>query len=82
MLLRSKKFNRFTRNFMDTSKFLANLLNVYKILILNFTFRVFIGVKKLLALIDMVKQTDPNQRVLKFVSKLEEEGGLDPISMQ
>ncbi|KAJ9581859.1 hypothetical protein L9F63_003790, partial [Diploptera punctata] len=39
--------------------------------------RVFIGIKKLLALIDMARQTDEQYRVIKFLSKLEEEGGLD-----
>lgn len=40
-------------------------------------FRVFIGIKKLLALIDMARQTEEQYRVVKFLSKLEEEGGLD-----
>ncbi|XP_065352960.1 vesicle-fusing ATPase 1-like [Cloeon dipterum] len=45
--------------------------------------KVFIGVKKLLALIDMAKQTPENMRVVKFLTKLEEEGGLiTPTSMQ
>jgi hypothetical protein len=45
--------------------------------------RVFVGVKKLLALIDMAKQTPENMRVVKFLTKLEEEGGLiTPSSMQ
>lgn len=39
--------------------------------------KVFIGIKKLLALVDMVRQTDAQHRVIKFLSKLEEEGGLD-----
>ncbi|XP_050532726.1 vesicle-fusing ATPase 1-like [Daktulosphaira vitifoliae] len=39
--------------------------------------RVFIGIKKLLALIDMVRQTEPRQRVVKFLTKMEEEGCLD-----
>ncbi|KAJ9598883.1 hypothetical protein L9F63_026582, partial [Diploptera punctata] len=38
--------------------------------------RVFIGIKKLLALIDMARQTDEQYRVIKFLSKLEEEGEL------
>lgn len=38
--------------------------------------RVFIGIRKLLALIDMARQTDPQSRVIKFLSKLEEEGCL------
>jgi vesicle-fusing ATPase len=38
---------------------------------------VFIGIKKLLALIDMARQTEEQYRVVKFLSKLEEEGGLD-----
>ncbi|OAD54678.1 Vesicle-fusing ATPase 1 [Eufriesea mexicana] len=39
--------------------------------------RVFIGIKKLLCLIDMARQVEPNYRVPKFLSKLEEEGGLE-----
>lgn len=39
--------------------------------------KVFIGIKKLLSLVDMIRQTDPQQRVIKFITKLEEEGGLD-----
>ncbi|XP_073833104.1 comatose [Musca autumnalis] len=39
--------------------------------------RVFIGIKKLLALIDMIRQTEPQHRAIKFLSKMEEEGGLD-----
>lgn len=37
----------------------------------------FIGIKKLLALIDMVRQTDQKGRVMKFLIKMEEEGCLD-----
>ncbi|XP_032455485.1 vesicle-fusing ATPase isoform X1 [Nasonia vitripennis] len=39
--------------------------------------RVFIGIKKLLGLIDMTRQVEPNYRVIKFLSKMEEEGGLE-----
>ncbi|XP_058800718.1 vesicle-fusing ATPase 1-like [Phymastichus coffea] len=39
--------------------------------------RVFIGIKKLLGLIDMARQVEPNYRVIKFLTKLEEEGGLE-----
>lgn len=39
--------------------------------------RVFIGVKKLLAYIDMAKQTDDEYKVVKFLTKLEEEGALE-----
>jgi len=42
-----------------------------------YLYRVFIGIKKLLALIDMARQTEEQYRVIKFLSKLEEEGGLD-----
>lgn len=38
---------------------------------------VFIGIKKLLALIDMARQSDPKVRVVKFLTKMEEEGCLD-----
>ncbi|XP_078049968.1 vesicle-fusing ATPase 1 [Augochlora pura] len=39
--------------------------------------RIFIGIKKLLGLIDMARQVEPSYRVPKFLSKLEEEGGLE-----
>lgn len=39
--------------------------------------KVFIGIKKLLGLIDMARQTEQQYRLIKFLSKLEEEGGLD-----
>lgn len=42
--------------------------------------RVFIGIKKLLALIDMARQTEPQHRAIKFLSKMEEEGGLDMMA--
>ncbi|KAK9679734.1 ATPase family associated with various cellular activities (AAA) [Popillia japonica] len=41
--------------------------------------RLFIGIKKLLALIDMVKQSREGHRVVKFLTKLEEEGGLEDV---
>lgn len=39
--------------------------------------RVFIGMKKLLALIDLSKQAPEGHRVIKFLTKLEEDGGLE-----
>merc|ERR1719266_220440 len=39
-----------------------------------------IGVKKLLGLIDMVKQTDPRSRVNKLLSKLEEENFIELVA--
>lgn len=45
-------------------------------------FRVFIGIKKLLALIDMIRQTEPQQRAIKFLSKMEDEGGLELMRSQ
>jgi len=39
-----------------------------------------IGVKKLLGLIDMVKQTDPRSRVNKLLSKLEEENYIELVA--
>ncbi|KAK3930674.1 Vesicle-fusing ATPase 1 [Frankliniella fusca] len=39
--------------------------------------KLFIGIKKLLALLDMARQTEQQYRVIKFLTKLEEEGGLD-----
>lgn len=40
--------------------------------------RCYIGVKKLLDLVDLVKQTDEGYRVPKFLCKMEEEGDLEP----
>ncbi|KAH8311535.1 hypothetical protein KR044_006781 [Drosophila immigrans] len=42
--------------------------------------RVCIGIKKLLALIDMARQSDPHYRAIKFLTKMEEEGGLDMVA--
>ncbi|XP_023235064.1 vesicle-fusing ATPase-like [Centruroides sculpturatus] len=39
--------------------------------------RVWVGIKKLLAFIDMARQTEPEYRVTKFLTKLEEEGALE-----
>ena len=39
-----------------------------------------VGVKKLLGLIDMVKQTDPKSHIMKLLSKLEEEGYIDLVA--
>lgn len=39
--------------------------------------RVWVGIKKLLAFIDMARQTDSEYRVIKFLTKLEEEGALE-----
>ncbi|GBP63302.1 Vesicle-fusing ATPase 1 [Eumeta japonica] len=39
--------------------------------------KIFIGIKKLLALVDMVKQTEEEYRVFKFLTKMQEEGSLD-----
>lgn len=46
-------------------------------MVILYVCRVFIGIKKLLALIDMARQTDPKVRVIKFLTKMEEEGCLD-----
>ncbi len=40
--------------------------------------RVCIGIKKLLGLLDMMKQMDPKHRAIRFMSKLEEEGFATP----
>ncbi|CAG7822118.1 unnamed protein product [Allacma fusca] len=41
------------------------------------SFRVFIGIKKLLALIDLLRQTEGDYRVAKFLSKLEEDDAIE-----
>lgn len=50
---------------------------VERFILIHFNYRIFIGIKKLLALIDMVKQTDEESRVFKFLTKMQEEGALD-----
>ena len=40
--------------------------------------RICIGIKKLLGLLDMVKQLSDQSRAIKFISKLEEEGYAEP----
>lgn len=40
--------------------------------------RLWIGIKKLLVLLEMVRQTEPGYRIPKFLTLMEEEGGLDP----
>lgn len=50
---------------------------IFTLIIFFYDYRVFIGIKKLLCLIDMARQVEPNYRVPKFLSKLEEEGGLE-----
>lgn len=46
-----------------------------------FIFRIFIGIQKLLALIDMARQTDERMRVIKLITKLEEDGALEDPGM-
>jgi len=43
-------------------------------------YHISIGVKKLLGLLDMIKQMGPQNRLIKFLSKLEEEGFAVPIA--
>merc|ERR1712141_451861 len=42
-------------------------------------YHISIGVKKLLGLLDMIKQMGPQNRPMKFLNKLEEEGFAVPI---
>lgn len=44
------------------------------------SYRVFVGIKKLLDLIDMARYTEPSHRVVKFLTKMEDEGCLEPIA--
>uniref|UniRef100_A0A1A9WAQ9 Vesicle-fusing ATPase n=1 Tax=Glossina brevipalpis TaxID=37001 RepID=A0A1A9WAQ9_9MUSC len=44
--------------------------------------RLFIGIKKLLGLVDLARQTEPQHRAIKFLSKMEEEGGLEMVRQQ
>ncbi|CAG9761013.1 unnamed protein product [Ceutorhynchus assimilis] len=43
--------------------------------------RIFIGIKKLLALIDMTKQTEERHKVIKLITRLEEDGALEDPGM-
>uniref|UniRef100_A0A1B0BYR5 NSF AAA+ ATPase lid domain-containing protein n=1 Tax=Glossina palpalis gambiensis TaxID=67801 RepID=A0A1B0BYR5_9MUSC len=42
----------------------------------------FIGIKKLLGLVDLARQTEPQHRAIKFLTKMEEEGGLEMMRQQ
>lgn len=75
MYFRSRNLNQFRRKFKARSKTLRLSMNQF-IFISQFH-RVFIGIKKLLDLIDMARYTEPQNRVIKFLTKLEDEGGLD-----
>lgn len=70
-----KRKRRYDTKYVVSSNSKANK-NYYH-LTLTSVFRIFIGIKKLLALVDMVKQTDEEYRVFKFLTKMQEEGGLD-----
>lgn len=48
--------------------------------VFTFVFRVFIGIKKLLGMLDMARQTEQKYRVAKFLTRLEDEGGLEMSS--
>lgn len=56
-------------------RYLGGFVNVYYI------YSIFIGIKKLLALIDMSKQVDERHRVIKLITKLEEDGALEDPGM-
>uniref|UniRef100_A0A182RS91 Vesicle-fusing ATPase n=1 Tax=Anopheles funestus TaxID=62324 RepID=A0A182RS91_ANOFN len=43
--------------------------------------RIFVGIKKLLDLIDLARQMDPQTRMMKFLSKLEEEGAIEDATV-
>ena len=43
-------------------------------------YRICIGVKKLLGLLDMVKQMEPQGRLIRFLNKLEEENFAVPMA--
>lgn len=49
--------------------------------LISIFYSIFIGIKKLLALIDMARQTDERLRVIKFITKLEEDGSLEDPGM-
>ena len=57
------------------SRIAHNSSHCYTLKLYLFLFH--LGVKKLLGLLDMVKQTDPNSRIHKLISKLEEENFIE-----
>ena len=57
------------------SRIAQNSFHCYTLKLYLFLFH--LGVKKLLGLLDMVKQTDPNSRIHKLISKLEEENFIE-----
>lgn len=80
MFFQNRNSNLLTRKFKDASKF--NRTEIFYYLTLKYLFippfRIFIGIKKLLDLIDMARYTEPQNRVIKFLTKMEDEGGLSP----
>lgn len=68
--------HKWVQYFNISDKMNTNKLHISECFFLFFHHRVFIGIKKLLDLIDMARQTEPQYRIIKFLTKLEEEGGL------
>ena len=60
----------------ETNAFTPN--EVQSVVMKMKNYRINIGVKKLLGLLDMVKPLDPRHRFVKFMNKLEEEGYAAP----
>lgn len=74
MFSQSRNSNLLTKKFKDASKF--NRIKIFLLFDSTSSFRIFIGIKKLLDLIDMARYTEPQNRVVKFLTKMEDEGGL------
>lgn len=80
-------FNTYVRvNSLSTSEHIFKVLEELKIFTPEERERIrtktqgkslLIGIKKLLVLLEMVRQTEPSYRVPKFLSLMEEEGGLE-----
>jgi vesicle-fusing ATPase len=76
----SKKFILFHVLLMaEGLTFLFFIVDLYLLLrnLCLYICRVFIGIGKLLGLIDLVRQTEGDYRVAKFLSKLEEEDAIE-----
>lgn len=77
-----KTFRKLPKRYKASGKFFFKKKCIQHFAYFFSFFRVFIGIRKLLAILDMARQTDSQNRILKFLSKLEEEGALGTTGCQ
>lgn len=75
--LHGKRYNFWKKKKVIKKKYLCLLVLWFLNFFFFFYFSIFIAIKDLLGLIDMTRQVEPNYRVVKFLTKLEEEGGME-----